>query len=127
MKPSDPNRHQWISIAAYYKAELRGFNPGKELDDWMEAEVEYIQFQVKRFLLHCEEDGGMSIIELQHLASAAGVAHSEQISSEEKLVRLIQKASQHRACFRSEKRMHCEELNCLWKEECQKLIAQWMR
>jgi hypothetical protein len=127
IKPSNPNSHQWISVAAYLKAERRGFKPGKELDDWLEAEFEYIQFQANLFLLHCEEDGGMSIIELQHLASAVGVAHAEQINSEEKLVRLIQNASQHRACFRFEKRMDCEELTCPWLAECQKLIAQWMR
>jgi hypothetical protein len=26
--------------AAYYKAEARGFAPGQELDDWLEAEAE---------------------------------------------------------------------------------------
>lgn len=127
IKPIDANRHQWVSVAAYFSAEHRGFKPGMELDDWLEAEFEYIQFQVKLFLLQCEEDGEMSITELQHLASAVGVAHSEQISSEEKLVRLIQNASQHRACFRSEKRLNCEEPKCPWQVECQKLIAQWMR
>ena len=127
IKPRHPNPHQWISAAAYHKAEHRGFKPGKELDDWLEAEFEYIQFQVKLFLLRFEEDGGMSIVELQHLATAVGIAHSEQIKSEKELVRLIQKASQHRACFRSEKRLNCEEAKCPWKAECQKLIAQWMR
>ncbi len=27
-----------ISLAAYYKAERRGFSPGRELNDWLEAE-----------------------------------------------------------------------------------------
>ncbi len=27
-----------IALAAYYKAESRGFSPGYELDDWLEAE-----------------------------------------------------------------------------------------
>lgn len=32
---------QHISMAAYYKAEQRGFVAGRELDDWVEAEAEY--------------------------------------------------------------------------------------
>lgn len=27
-----------IALAAYYKAEKRGFSPGQELNDWLEAE-----------------------------------------------------------------------------------------
>ncbi len=34
------NRHKLISIAAYLKAEKRGFSPNKEVDDWLEAERE---------------------------------------------------------------------------------------
>jgi hypothetical protein len=33
-------RHEMIARAAYYRAELRGFAPGGELDDWMVAEHE---------------------------------------------------------------------------------------
>jgi Protein of unknown function (DUF2934) len=29
-----------VAVTAYYKAEKRGFNPGHELDDWLEAEQE---------------------------------------------------------------------------------------
>jgi hypothetical protein len=29
-----------IATAAYYKAEARGFIPGLEIDDWLEAETE---------------------------------------------------------------------------------------
>jgi hypothetical protein len=31
-----------ISVNAYYRAEKRGFEPGYELDDWLEAEQEII-------------------------------------------------------------------------------------
>ena len=31
-------RHQRIAWLAYYKAEKRGFEPGLELEDWLEAE-----------------------------------------------------------------------------------------
>jgi hypothetical protein len=33
-------RHHWIAEIAYHKAEKRGFEPGRELDDWLEAEAE---------------------------------------------------------------------------------------
>lgn len=38
-----PDRHTWISVCAYYKAEKRGFKPGHELDDWLEAEREILR------------------------------------------------------------------------------------
>ena len=33
-------RWRMIATAAYYKAEARGFKPGKEVQDWLEAEAE---------------------------------------------------------------------------------------
>jgi hypothetical protein len=30
-----------IATAAYYKAEARGFAPGREAEDWLEAEAEW--------------------------------------------------------------------------------------
>lgn len=33
-------RQRWIAEAAYYRAERRGFSPGRELEDWLEAEKE---------------------------------------------------------------------------------------
>jgi len=32
--------HEAIALAAYYRAEQRGFAPGGELEDWLEAERE---------------------------------------------------------------------------------------
>ena len=32
-----------IAELAYYKAESRNFEPGYELDDWLEAEQDYLQ------------------------------------------------------------------------------------
>ena len=32
--------HMYVSEAAYYKAEKRGFEPGYELQDWLAAEQE---------------------------------------------------------------------------------------
>lgn len=42
-KPQDDShaRRQCIAEAAYYKAEKRGFTPGQEYDDWLEAEREF--------------------------------------------------------------------------------------
>ncbi len=33
-------RKEMITVAAYYKAEKRGFTPGGEVEDWLEAEKE---------------------------------------------------------------------------------------
>ena len=38
--PSDPEMMEMVSQAAYYRAEKRGFVPGLEADDWVEAEAE---------------------------------------------------------------------------------------
>lgn len=34
-----------IAYVAYFKAESRGFEPGHELDDWLEAEIELMNIQ----------------------------------------------------------------------------------
>lgn len=39
-------REQLIATVAYYRAQQRGFMPGNELEDWLQAETE-----VDRFLL----------------------------------------------------------------------------
>ena len=36
----DDDRQRRIAVAAYLRAERRGFMPGAELDDWLEAEKE---------------------------------------------------------------------------------------
>lgn len=33
-------RHARISLTAYLRSEARGFEPGRELEDWLEAERE---------------------------------------------------------------------------------------
>jgi hypothetical protein len=37
---SAPEVRRRIEIEAYYRAEARGFAPGRELDDWVAAEAE---------------------------------------------------------------------------------------
>ena len=40
---ADEERRRRIAVAAYYRAERRGFAPGCEMDDWIEAEAEIQQ------------------------------------------------------------------------------------
>lgn len=37
---SADERHRLIAEAAYYRALARGFTPGGEVDDWLQAETE---------------------------------------------------------------------------------------
>jgi hypothetical protein len=37
---TDEERQQLIMQAAYFRSEKRGFAPGAELDDWLQAEAE---------------------------------------------------------------------------------------
>jgi hypothetical protein len=34
--------YRLIAVAAYYRAERRGFEPGSELEDWLNAEAEVL-------------------------------------------------------------------------------------
>jgi len=34
---------EMVAVNAYYRAEKRGFGPGHEMDDWLEAEQEIIK------------------------------------------------------------------------------------
>ncbi len=123
-------RHQWISVAAYYKAEARGFEPGKELDDWLAAEKDYSAMLVTAYVSASKEDGGMTISGLQQLAKSIGVQNPEGMSLEIELIQAIQNMSQHRPCFRSENHMLCGDvdvMSCEWRAECRKLIAVWYR
>lgn len=37
----ETDRLDRIATAAYYKAEARGFTPGLDMEDWLEAEAEF--------------------------------------------------------------------------------------
>jgi hypothetical protein len=39
-RPSASEREQLIAVAAYNRAQGRNFEPGRELEDWLEAEAE---------------------------------------------------------------------------------------
>jgi hypothetical protein len=38
--PSAKDLYEMIAEAAYYRAQKRGFTPGLEADDWLQAEAE---------------------------------------------------------------------------------------
>jgi hypothetical protein len=40
VNPADTERHRLIAEAAYYRAQRRNFQPGHELEDWLEAEAD---------------------------------------------------------------------------------------
>ncbi len=42
-----PDCYTKIAELAFYKAEIRGFEPGHELDDWIEAEREFEEMIAK--------------------------------------------------------------------------------
>ncbi|MCK5831911.1 MAG: DUF2934 domain-containing protein [Methylococcales bacterium] len=126
-KSSNPSCHEWISVAAYYKAEATKFEPGQKLDNWLEAEVDYIKLQITSFFNRCEEDGGISLAELQGLGRYVCLDHPERINTEKELIHKIQIISKHRPCFQTRLKEDCGEVECEWREECQKLIAAWLR
>ena len=121
----DLERYHWISDAAYYKAQHRGGLPGKEKDDWLEAELDYLEMKLKTFILRCREDGTMTAVDLRKLAYSVGVQAPEMINHEFEIIQEIQKACRHKPCFQSDKHMLCEEGDCEWPSECRKLIAAW--
>ncbi|HEY8094676.1 MAG TPA: DUF2934 domain-containing protein [Methylobacter sp.] len=44
-----PDCYTKIAELAFYKAEIRGFEPGHEFDDWIEAEREFKKAVAKNF------------------------------------------------------------------------------
>jgi len=43
-----PDCYTKIAELAFYKAKIRGFEPGHELDDWIEAELEIKEMIAKK-------------------------------------------------------------------------------
>jgi len=82
---------------------------------------------INTYIQQCYEDGGITIVNLQHLAYLLGIKNYDTLDSEVKLVRAIQKAVQNRPCFRSDKSENCLDTDCQWKTECNKIIAEWLR
>ncbi len=121
------DRHEWVSTAAYYKAEARGFEKGYELINWLEAEKEFAEYLIQQFWRECHEDGGMTLSELKNLAYSLAVERPDIYETIKGLIRAIQKASHRRSCFQTEYRHFCEDETCQWRHECRKLVAVWHR
>lgn len=119
-------RHHWISVAAYYKAQARYFISGKELDDWLAAENDYMKTQISCYLAMAKENGGITTSGLQQLAKSVGVENADSINLKIELIQSIQNATDHNPCFRSG-RVCPEKDGCQWRAECKKLIAEWLR
>ena len=122
------NRHQWISEAAYFNAETRGFESGKELDDWLAAEMAYSEILITTYIAMLEEDhAALTVSGLKQLASLIGIENTDEFNSDVELIQAIQNATKHRPCFRYEPNRLCEEMDCKWRKECRKLISVWYR
>jgi len=126
-RPSDcAFQQQWISEAAYYKALNRSFVSGQELDDWLFAEYDFFNMLITRYLIISAEDGGMSINGLRRLAKSLGVESPETFTQKDELIRAIQIIMHHEPCFNSQLSNHCDiSETCLWRAECQKMVAHW--
>lgn len=122
------NRHQWISEAAYFNAEARGFEAGKELDDWLIAEMAYSEMLITTYIAMLEEDhAALTVSGLKRLAALIGIEDTDVFNSVIELIQAIQNATKHRPCFRYEPNRLCEEMECKWRKECRKLISVWYR
>ena len=91
----------------------------------LHSEKEYIKIRIIRYLANCKEDGGMTTTGLQQLAKAAGVDQAEKIHVKKDLVQAIQQVTQETPCFRYNLSSHCSEEDCIWKDECKKMVAIW--
>ena len=126
-RPSDcAFQLHWISEAAYYKALNRRFESGQDVDDWLFAEHDYFNMLITRYLTISSEDGGMSIKGLRRLAKSIGVENSETYTQKDELIRAIQIIMHQEPCFNSHLSNHCDiNETCLWRAECQKMVAHW--
>lgn len=118
------NRHQWISEAAYFNAQARGFEPGRDTEDWLRAEIAYSKMLIRTYLSELEEDcAPITLYGLKQLATAIGIQQADAFMSTVTLIHAIQTATKHCPCFRMEPNKQCDETQCEWRMECRKLIA----
>ncbi|CAG1023471.1 hypothetical protein DOJK_02386 [Patescibacteria group bacterium] len=121
------HRQQWIEEAAYFRAKARNFETGHEAEDWLAAEQDYLTMLVNLQLNVLEEDGTITTMGLRQIAESLDIDHPELMRSELELIRAIQDATHHRACFQTEQSSNCQENDCHWKPKCKRLIAIWHR
>jgi hypothetical protein len=80
---------------------------------------------VSKYLAKVQEDGDLTISGLQQLARTIGVESPEKIHLKTMLIHTIQSISQNRICFRVASESNCRDIECKWRSECKKLIAEW--
>lgn len=76
------NRQTWISEAAYYLAEKRGFIPGQESTDWLQAEISYYEMLIAAYINILQEDGQMTVVGVRQLAELIGIEDADKLHSE---------------------------------------------
>ncbi|HUL13050.1 MAG TPA: hypothetical protein VLU73_12890 [Methylococcaceae bacterium] len=69
----------------------------------------------------------MNVTELRALARHSGIHNPEVLHTEKQLVWAIQKARGEETCFLSDQRIKCKDIECEWRSECIKLVAEWRR
>ena len=70
---------------------------------------------------------GPSIRQLQQMAEVPGINHCRSLTSQSRLIRVIQDLRGEDACFATDKRHACTNANCDWREDCRELAAIWFR
>lgn len=69
----------------------------------------------------------MHVTDQQSLTDGAGAGDRTRSRWKVELVRAIQKGEGQDPCYMTDKRHLCWELNCEWRRECRRLVAEWRR
>lgn len=93
-------------------------------DDGVNAKNNPAKVKIALYLAQAAEDG-ITVTGLRQLATAVGVAKPELMVLKTELIRAIQRAGQHRVCFRANPGRPCSEKSCQWRRECKKIMADW--
>jgi hypothetical protein len=105
----------------------QNFVSNKTLSHEVDTKNDPANIKISGYLKRAEEDGGLTLTNLHHLAKSVGINNPEKITRKVELIRNIQKASNQRPCFRSEASKRCTEKACHWRTECRKMVAVWHR
>jgi|ETNmetMinimDraft_26_1059896.scaffolds.fasta_scaffold181115_1 hypothetical protein len=69
----------------------------------------------------------MELEELRSLAQAEGIIRANSFCTRKNLIRAIQRERDQRDCFMTDERFLCHDVNCEWKNDCKRLVAEWLR
>jgi len=70
---------------------------------------------------------GPSIRQLQQMAEVPGIDQCRSLTSQSRLIRVIQDMRGEEACFATDKHSVCTNVNCEWSEDCRELAEIWFR